>query len=177
MYTNLILYLKAILDLSSEANKKASSATDTDKKNLYLKIANALRLYYLGFNQIFIIKKFLSKIDFSKFSIDSEEKIHIENAGWLLDENYNNDTYISALKSNLILDLWSVLPFDIQNNSKKDFFINLKNLVFACLNDAKILKDISFTDLGVEIKKAGAVVDFMTPEVTLKLVEKLIKEI
>lgn len=173
MYTNLIQYLKAIFDLSSEATKKASSATD--KKNLYLKIANALRLYYLGFNQIFITKRLLSKIDFSTFSINDDEKIHIQNAGWLLDENYNNDTYISALKSNLILDLWSVLPLDIQN-SKKDFFINLKNLVYACLNDAKILEDISFNDLNVAQKK-GKSIDFMTPEITLKLAEKLIEEI
>lgn len=168
MYTMLIPYLKEVYKLSKISAEKTAS------DEVFARIANALRLYYLGLNQIFITKKILSNINFSNFSITEEEKIHLENAGWLLDEKYNNDVYISALKSNLILDIWSVLPIDFKNN-KDLFFINFKKLVDACLNNGISNENITFTQ--PPINHISGIVNFMTFENTLKLIEELINKI
>ncbi len=168
MYTILIPYLKEIYKLSKVSSEKASS------NEVFARIANALRLYYLGLDQIFITKKILSNVNFSSFSISFEEKEHLENAGWLLDEKYNNDVYISALKSNLILDVWSVLPSDVK--SRQDvFFVNFENLVNACLNNGNSDKTIVFTKPS--INHTSGVINFMTFENILKLIEELINKI
>ena len=168
---DLIQYLKKILDLINASAKKADESTD--QKKIYLQLANALRLYYSGLNQIFVAKKVLSNINYSTFSISDDEKVHIENAGWVLDNSYNEETYIPSLKSNLILDIWSVLPADIK--IKNDFFINLNKLVGAILNNSYTEEEITFKELSV-INKSGEI-NFMTPENTLTIINKIIEEL
>ncbi len=165
-----IMYQKKVLDLISEVSKETSK--------FYAQMANVLRLYYIGLNNIFITKKILKNINYSTIQLSDEEKRHLENTGWLLDDNYLNDVYLPALKTNLILDAWLTFKSNGKTvSSKEEGFLGWYETLVASLNNDSLGTSDKEMEIGGEkfkISKNGKV-DFITPEVVLSLVNKIIE--
>lgn len=163
--------LQSILDALNTIEEKVD-----DK--FYAQIKNALRIYYLGINNIFIVNRILKNADFPSLDINNDEKPHIENAGWLLDQNYVNSVYVGVLKTNLILDTWLVFKSNTKPVSPKDkdFIEWYEILVNSLNNDSKgiVNKKIELNGKNLSINK-DETIDFITPEVVLNLVNKIIE--
>lgn len=103
----IIDYLSEILELITriktyESNSKYSELDA--RRTFFAKIANALRVYYLGHDFEFIVSKFQ---DHGNYAAD--EVPHVENLGWVLPTKSNANflnTYHSILKLNLLNGSW-----------------------------------------------------------------------
>jgi len=171
---NLVEHLTKLNKLINEVSN-TSSIQDV---NVRARVANVLRIYYLGLNQLFITQKILKNINFGQFIISGDEVDHIRNAGWILDEKYREDVYMPALKSNLIIDLWSVVPQEIKDKQEDSFIVNYNNLVTACLNNGKIKDEIKFDFDNVIInQKPGEEINSITSDIALMLFKKIIEKL
>jgi hypothetical protein len=100
-------YLSEILKLITliktlESNSKYSK--QDVRKTFFAKIANALRVYYLGHDFEFIVLKLKAQGNYS-----ADEVPHIENLGWIMPVESNIPfllTYHSILKLNLLNGSW-----------------------------------------------------------------------
>jgi hypothetical protein len=165
-------YLQKILDAINRIKEK-------EGEKFYAQLKNALRVYYLGIDSIFIVNRILKNSDFSSLNLSEDEKPHVENAGWLLDKNYINDVYLGVLKANLILDVWLVL-----NSNKKtafpenrDFLEWYAALVNSLNNDSSGTDDKETKIVTGEILKIekDKKIDFITPEIVLNLVDEVVR--
>lgn len=108
---NIVDYLSKILKSldkieESKSDKAIEILQEKDTRKTFFKmLASSLRVYYLAFNNIFIVNK-IDKNSIKLIPPEEGEKIHVENAGWLLGEKYLKDSYITVLKMNLINDCW-----------------------------------------------------------------------
>lgn len=162
-----IMYQKEVLDLIEKTSKETSK--------FYSQIANVLRLYYIGLNNIFITEKVLKNVNFSSFNLSSDEKKNVENAGWLLDKKYLEDVYLPALKTNLILDAW--LVFKENKKETSDFSKNFQILVDSFFNGSKATKDVEIDLDGISLKlEKDKSITLITPDIALRIIEKLVKE-
>lgn len=163
--------LQKVLDAINRIEEK-------EKYKFYAQMKNALRIYYLGLNNVFIVNRVLKNTDLSILELKNDEKHHVENAGWLLDQNYVNDVYMGVLKANLILDAWLVF----KSNNKmvsfgdKDFLEWYEILVSSLNNDSigTIEKETEIDGEKLKIEKDKKI-DFITPEVVLSLVNEIVK--
>jgi len=163
-------YLDNILGMIKSVASKSGTFNE--------QMANVLRLYYIGLNHIFITQEVLKKVPLSSVQLSGNEKTHVENAGWLLDKKYIDEVYMPALKTDLIFNAWLVfnakkVGSEGANKFKGDFQV----LIDSLFNDTVATGDVGI-DLGddkltlVKDEKVGSV----TPEIALKLVQKLIDE-
>ena len=170
------------IDLLSNLDKVLSLIDETSQKQgeTFPRFANTLRLYYLGLNQIFVTKKILAETNFSNFQINNQERAHLENAGWLLDSAYYEDSYIPALRMNLLFDLWASIPKSEKESESfktNPFFQNYKILIDSCLksNAMEAENTIDFSELEISVQEGGSI-NFITPENILNIAKKLIEE-
>lgn len=104
---NLLSYLLNILEVINLLNTRGTDARYAEhdvRRTFFAKAANALRVYYLGMDSVFIVSK-LSVVG----SYPIEEVPHIENFGWIMPKESNAkflDTYHSMLKLNLLNGSW-----------------------------------------------------------------------
>lgn len=168
---DLVEYLSKILLIIDKYNSYK-------KNDFHKKIINALRIYYLSFDSVFITKKILSNFNYSDIYISDNEKKHIENFGWTLDDNYLNDVYISAIKTNLLFDCWFVFQSSIKKQLPKNnnLYINsYKTIIESLGNNNMLIKNINLKlDSGDIKKKKGVEIDFISPTVVLEMVCKLV---
>jgi len=169
-------YLQKVLDVINHIEEK-----EDDK--FYAQMKNALRVYYLGIDNIFIINRLLKNADFSSLNLSEDEKPHIENAGWLLDKNYVDDVYVGVLKANLILDVWLVFNSNKNNSNKKtilpenkEFLDWFGSLVASLNNDSNGTGDKEVEIAGEKLRiEKDKKIDFITPEIVLSLVDKIVE--
>ena len=104
------------------------------RKTFFEKLANSLRVYYLGIDIIFIVEKVLKNVNFSSFDLSSDEKKNVENAGWILDEKYLAE-YESILKMNLINDCWVCFESTLRDIFYVKKFENYKSSIYSIYTD------------------------------------------
>lgn len=166
----LLSYQQKVLDLVNQ--------TTNDGVEFYAQITNVLRIYYIGLNNIFIVKKILKNINFSSMKLSSQEITNLENAGWLLDDNYLDSVYLPAIKTNLILDAW--LTFKGNNiqvtNNDRSFIEFFEVLIDSLYNNSMGKKNID-TKLNDEILRIikDEKINFITMDVALDLVSRIIE--
>lgn len=165
-----ILYQQKVLDLIEKTSKESSK--------FYSQIANVLRLYYIGLNNIFITEKVLKNVNFSSFDLSIDEKKNVENAGWVLDKKYLEDVYLPALKTNLILDAWLVFKENKKIEKVTEFEENFQILIDSFFNGIIATKDVEIDLDGISLKlEKDKNITSITPDIALKIIEKIIKEI
>ncbi|PIR69103.1 hypothetical protein COU48_00360 [Candidatus Nomurabacteria bacterium CG10_big_fil_rev_8_21_14_0_10_03_31_7] len=140
--------------------------------DLYSRIKNAVRIYYLSMNQVFISDRVLKNVNFSDINLNSSEIIHVENAGWVLDQKYLDDVYFSAIKTHFIFNVWYILKSFDTENQYEELKDNLGILIDAVGNKFILAKTFKFN--GVE-KNAGELVDFVTPDFILDIAKQFVK--
>ncbi len=100
-------YLSEILKLITLIKTYESNSKYSEKdvrRTFFAKMANALRVYYLGHDFEFMVFNLRAQGNYSP-----EEVPHIENLGWILPVESNApflDTYHSILKLHLLNDCW-----------------------------------------------------------------------
>ena len=103
----IVEYLSDILKLITliKAYESNSEYSEKDvRRTFFAKMANALRVYYLGHDFEFIASKLQAQGNYP-----AEEVPHIENLGWILPVESNTrflDTYHSILKLHLLNGSW-----------------------------------------------------------------------
>ena len=140
--------------------------------DLYSRIKNAVRIYYLSMNQVFISDRVLKNVNFSDINLNSSEIIHVANAGWVLDQKYLDDVYFSAIKTHFIFNVWYILKSFDTENQYEELKDNLGILIDAVGNKFILAKTFKFN--GVE-KNAGELVDFVTPDFILDIAKQFVK--
>ena len=140
--------------------------------DLYSRIKNAVRIYYLSMNQVFIADRVLKNVNFSNINLNSSEIIHVENAGWVLDKKYLDDVYFSAVKTHFLFNIWYILKSFDTENQYEELKDNLGILIDAVGNKFILAKTFKFN--GVE-KNAGELVDFVTPDFILDIAKQFVK--
>jgi len=140
--------------------------------DLYSRIKNAVRIYYLSMNQVFISDRVLKNVNFSDINLNSSEIIHVENAGWVLDQKYLDDVYFSAIKTHFIFNVWYILKSFDTENQYEELKDNLGILIDAVGNKFILAKTFKFN--GVE-KNAGELVDLVTPDFILDIAKQFVK--
>ena len=139
---------------------------------LHARLKNAIRIYYLEINQIFITERILKNINFSGVSLSSSEIQHFKNAGWVLDKKYLDDVYLSSIKTHFLFNVWYTLRSFDENNKYKELKNNLGVLIDA-MGRKFILTGI-FKFNGIK-KNTGELVDFVTPDFILDIAKQFAK--
>lgn len=158
-----ITYLNQVLEVINKIN---------ENDELYARLKNAVRIYYLEINSIFITERILKNINFSNMNLNSFETKHIENSGWVLDQKYLDDVYFSAIKTNFIFNVWYILKSFDEKNEYEELKNNFGILVYAMGNKFKLNNNFKLN--GIE-KNTGELVDFVTPNFILDIAKQFVK--
>ncbi len=172
--SDLSQYLKQILEFIEKAQ-----ATGPDK--FFAQTANAGRVFYLALDAALTTHAVFAKMSFGPAELSSVDITHIENMGWLLDRSYLNDTYVAAVKTNFILDLWICVRENLnsQQVSENSFLSSFKVVINSIFNGSIVTDEIRI-DLDAEqpiVADVGQPIDFMTLETILQLANKLQLEV
>ena len=158
-----ITYLNQVLEVINKINKN---------DELYARLKNAVRIYYLEINSIFITERVLKNINFSNMNLNSFEIKHIENSGWVLDQKYLDDVYFSAVKTDFIFNVWYILKSFDDRKEYEELKNNLGVLVDAMGNKFILTETFKLNEIE---KNRGELVDFVTPDFILDIAKQFVK--